>query len=74
MKNIIIVANIVAKDEFALEMYDLLVQLHAQTHAHDTGCIQYDMHRDINNSNSYTFIETWEDEEALEAHIQMHIL
>ena len=70
MSNIIIVANIKIKEEFRDEIYPLLVELHRQTHKNDEGCIQYDLHKNLEDNNSFTFIETWENAELLEAHMQ----
>jgi len=70
MKNIVIVASIKVKDEFKDEVYNELVKLHAQTHKNDEGCIQYDLHRNLEDPNSFTFIETWENAELLDAHMQ----
>ena len=69
MKNIIIVANIKIKEEFKDEVYAELVKLHSSTHKYDDGCIQYDLHKNLEESNSFTFIETWENQELLDKHI-----
>lgn len=70
MKNIVIVASIKVKDEFKNEVFNELTKLHAQTHKNDEGCIQYDLHKNLEDSNSFTFIETWENAELLDAHMQ----
>ncbi len=69
MKNIIIVANIKIKKEFKDEIYKELVDLHASTHKNDEGCIQYDLHKNLEDSNSFTFVETWENQELLDKHM-----
>ncbi len=68
MKNIIVVASIEIKEEFIKEVYYSLVELHTKTHQYDEGCIQYELHQDIEFNNRYTFIETWKDIHSLEAH------
>ncbi len=68
MKNIVIIATLKIKKEFKDEVYHELVKLHEATHKYDKGCIQYDLHRDIDDENSFTFIETWENKEFLSAH------
>lgn len=35
----------------------------------DRGFIQYDLHRDINDPRTFTFIERWESAEALDEHL-----
>jgi quinol monooxygenase YgiN len=68
MKNIVIVATVKVKDGFKDEVYSELLKLHEATHKHDEGCIQYDLHKDLEDENSFTFIETWESAELLSEH------
>lgn len=68
MKNIVIVATVKVKDGFKDEVYSELVKLHEMTHKYDEGCIQYDLHKNLDDENSFTFIETWENPEFLSAH------
>jgi quinol monooxygenase YgiN len=71
----IIVANIKVKEEFTQEIYKELLKIHQATHANDKGCIQYDLHRSIDDKNSFTFIETWETGLDLDEHMkQEHFL
>lgn len=70
MKNIVIVASINVKEALKDEVYKELLQLHKATHKLDEGCIQYDLHKDLKDENKFTFVETWENEELLEAHKQ----
>lgn len=70
MSQIVIVAKATIKEEFTNEVYPLLESLHKSTHENDFGCIQYDLHKDLENPNSFTFIETWESAELLDAHMQ----
>ena len=70
MSNIIIVANIKIKEKFRDEIYPLLVELHRQTHKNDEGCIQYDLHKNLEDNNSFTFIETWKNTEVLDKHME----
>lgn len=70
MANIIVVANLKVKSEFRSEVYKELLQLHTLTHQNDAGCIQYDLHVNLEDTNSFTFIETWENAELLGAHMQ----
>jgi quinol monooxygenase YgiN len=34
----------------------------------DAGCLQYHLHADLDDINSFIFIETWENEELLAQH------
>ena len=70
MSKIVIIAKIKIKEEFTNEVYPLLVDLHKKTHLNDEGCIQYDLHKDLENNNSFTFVETWENEKCLEEHMK----
>jgi quinol monooxygenase YgiN len=70
MKNIVIVANIKVKKEFKDEVYNELIKLHASTHKYDEGCIQYELHKDLSDENSFTFVETWKSSEFLALHEQ----
>ena len=68
MKNIIIVATIKVKAGFKDEVYSELLKLHKATHELDEGCIQYDLHKNLDDENSFTFVETWENAEFLAEH------
>ena len=68
MNKIVIVAKLKVKKEFFDEVYKELIKLHTNTHKYDEGCIQYDLHEDIEDKYSFTFIETWENEESLSKH------
>ena len=68
MKNIVIIANIKVKTGFKDEVYNELKKLHTATHKFDKGCIQYDLHKDLSDENSFTFVETWENAEFLAEH------
>jgi quinol monooxygenase YgiN len=69
MSNVVIVAKIKIKKEFKEEILKELKQLHKSTHSLDTGCIQYDLHKDLDDTNSFVFVETWENQELLDAHM-----
>lgn len=68
MKNIVIVASIKVKAGFKDEVYNELLKLYKATHKFDKGCIQYDLHKDLSDENSFTFIETWENSAFLALH------
>ncbi len=65
MKNIVIVATIKVKDGSKDEVFSELLKIHKATHEFDEGCIQYDLHKDLVDENSFTFVETWQSAELL---------
>jgi quinol monooxygenase YgiN len=69
MTNVVIVAKVKIKEEFKEEILEELKQLHKSTHALDLGCLQYDLHKDLDDENSFVFVETWENQELLDAHM-----
>ena len=68
MENVVIVATIKIKEEFVSEVYKELLTLHRLTHEKDAGCLQYDLHQDSKDKNTYVFIETWESQDFLDQH------
>ncbi|BBB92491.1 MAG TPA: putative quinol monooxygenase [Methylomusa anaerophila] len=40
-----------------------------KTHQSDVGCISYDLFQDSQNSGVLSFIEEWENQEALDKHM-----
>uniref|UniRef100_UPI0040473064 putative quinol monooxygenase n=1 Tax=Aliarcobacter sp. TaxID=2321116 RepID=UPI0040473064 len=69
MSKVVIVAKIKIKEEFKDEILNELKELHKNTHALDSGCLQYDLHKNLEDSNSFTFVETWENQELLDEHM-----
>lgn len=70
MSQVILVVNVKVKEEFAQDVYTYMKALHQLTHDFDKGCIQYDLHRVVDTTNEFCFIETWEDQAALDAHME----
>lgn len=68
MKNIVVVVNVKIKSEFKDEVYSELVKLYKATHRYDDGVVQYELHKELDVEDSFTFIETWENEALLLAH------
>jgi len=69
MKKIVLIATLVLKDS-SEGVLEALTTLHKATHQDDKGCLQYDVHQDIEKENTYVFIETWESEALLAAHME----
>lgn len=53
-----------------LEKYKELVKFLIDETRKEEGCISYDLFQDINDPSILTFIEEWEDEEALKTHME----
>lgn len=70
MSQVILVVNVKVKEEFAQDVYTYMKALHQLTHDFDKGCIQYDLHRVVDTTNEFCFIETWEDQASLDAHME----
>jgi quinol monooxygenase YgiN len=63
----VVAKNFIAKDKIEVCL-DLVTEL-AQASRQDTGCISYEMYQDIKDETVLTMIETWENEAALQAHL-----
>lgn len=68
--NIGVVAKFRIKKEYMVEVYEQLVLLHKATHELDEGCIQYDCTQDIEDEQTFIFVEIWKDAESLDIHMQ----
>ena len=64
---ITIVAKSLIKHE-RIEEYKLLTVRLINESRKEKGCISYNLYEDIKNCNVLTFIEEWEDEEAIKNH------
>lgn len=67
MKELKIIATIVAKSETNADIYASLTKVVDATRT-ESGNISYTLHRDINNPLSYTIIECWRGAEAIDLH------
>lgn len=65
--------KIVAKQTVKRDQIDRFIalakKLVAETHKSDAGCIHYDLFQDTKDSRILTFIEEWENQEALDKHM-----
>ncbi|WP_041745181.1 putative quinol monooxygenase [Coraliomargarita akajimensis] len=69
MSQLTIVANITAKpDQIELVKAELL-KLIPITRA-EAGCLNYDLHQDMENSAHFMFYENWESRELWQLHMQ----
>ncbi len=69
-KNMTLIVKMTIDDPFLDEVKSELLKLHKSTIELDKGCIQYDIHKVIDDKNSFTLIEKWEDANSLEEHKQ----
>ncbi|MFP9114704.1 putative quinol monooxygenase [Flavobacterium sp. RHBU_3] len=60
-------AIIKSKPQHNCEVQTLLQSMVRQSRA-ETGCLQYDLHRDKTNENTFVFYEIWENEAILVHH------
>lgn len=70
MKKVVIIATLTLKNTDAKAGFEALQILHKATHQEDKGCLQYDLHKDTEKANTYVFVETWESEAFLAAHME----
>ena len=70
MSQVILVVNVKVKEEFTDEIYVFMKALHKLTHELDKGCIQYDLHAVKDEKSNFCFIETWENQESLDEHME----
>ena len=64
-----IVARQTVKKEEIDRYISLAGKLSSETHKEDAGCISYALFQDINNPQILAFIEEWEDQAALDKHL-----
>jgi len=69
MKLLTVVAKVIAKNEFTDEVGMNLRKLLFPTRSED-GCVNYDLHRSIENSAIYIFHENWKSKSHLDVHLQ----
>ncbi|MHC5310981.1 putative quinol monooxygenase [Myroides sp. LJL116] len=60
-------AVIKAKTPFRQEVQSVLANMVQETRK-EKGCIQYDLHQEINDPNTFIFYEIWADQKALDSH------
>lgn len=66
---ITIVAEQTVKRDKIDSFISIAKKLVAETHQSDVGCIRYDLFQDSQNSGILTFIEEWENQDALDKHM-----
>lgn len=64
-----VVAKIKAKPEAAKTVHEELRKLIEPTCTKDKGCISYELYLDKHDPSLFFFLETWENEELLNRHL-----
>lgn len=64
-----VVARMTIKEGMAEILKGAVVELVEETRKEE-GCIAYQLFQDIGNENIFTFMEEWEDQEALQKHMK----
>ncbi len=64
-----VIAKNYAKEEKIDEILKLCTELIGDTR-NEEGCVKYELYQDIKDSTILTFVEEWENKEALEKHMQ----
>lgn len=67
-----IVAKNYIKADKVQEIIALAKKLVQETIQKDKGCIRYELFQDLSNPQILTFIEEWENKEALDRHMSKH--
>lgn len=70
MEKIVLVAVLTLKEHNKEEVFKALKTLHQKTHEEDEGCLQYDVHEDMEHKDTYVFIETWQNKALLDKHMK----
>ncbi|MGP2655638.1 putative quinol monooxygenase [Malaciobacter sp. WC5094] len=68
MEQVVVIANLKIKEQFLDEVYEELLALHNNTKKFDNGCLQYDLHKNLEEKNSFVFVETWASMDVLNEH------
>lgn len=67
MSEIRIVATIIAKNQ-DIEFVKAAAKAIVEPSNRDEGCIQYELHQDNNNLNTFVFFEIWKNQASLDKH------
>lgn len=64
-----ITAIIKAKTEYREQVKAVLLNMVSETKK-EPACLQYDLHQDISDLNTFVFYEIWTDQQGLDSHNQ----
>lgn len=68
MSEVVVVGSLKARPGKEDEAAEALAGLVAPTHAED-GCILYSLHQGVDDKTRFAFVERWESQEQLQAHL-----
>ncbi|MGL6298514.1 MAG: putative quinol monooxygenase [Methanobacteriaceae archaeon] len=66
---IIVLAKIVSKENNVNNIINEANTLINATR-NESGCIEYNLHKSLENENELVFVEKWEDEDSLKSHLE----
>lgn len=64
---IYLIAVIKVKPQYRTVVNSALLDMVAKT-LEETACLQYDLHREINDPNTFVFYEIWQNQKGLDLH------
>lgn len=66
---IIVLAKIVSKEN---TLNNIIKEANTLINAtrNESGCIEYNLHKSLENKNKLVFVEKWEDENSLKSHLE----
>ena len=67
MMSIKIVATLAVQPAHRAELLAVFRDLVAKSRA-EAGNLRYDLHQDLQNENRFVFVETWQDQAAVDSH------
>ena len=73
MTPLTVIAKLKAKSGYEEQLYELLRGLVEPTRAEE-GCINYDMHRSVEEPGTFMFYENWEGRRRWEVHVESPLL
>ncbi|MGC6386487.1 putative quinol monooxygenase [Ewingella sp. S1.OA.A_B6] len=62
-----VVATVIVKPEFLNDVSDALYEV-IEPSRQEVGCLQYELHRDIDHPETFVFYERWTSKESLLQH------
>jgi len=65
-----VVVSMYIKEDCVDKFLTLVKEAVEKTNALDSGCIKYELRRDLNDPFHFFMLEEWEDQASLDAHMQ----
>lgn len=65
--SVYLIATVQSKPEYTIEVLQVLQHMVAETQE-EAACIEYHLHRDLEDENRFIFYEIWESEAGLKLH------